>query len=151
MIKGGTSVNTIAADASLELDLRSVSPQALDEVIFKVLSLVEEFDQKGGDRIKFTAEVIGDRPAGEIPADHPLVKLAIECHARHGIESRLNIGSTDANEPLSRGLPAICIGLTTGGGAHSKGEYLDIPPLAQGLEILTEIVHTAFNRGINLP
>jgi len=149
MITGGTSVNTIAAEASLELDLRSVNTQALDVLIGQVLAIVEETNRKYGDVIISKAEVIGDRPAGEIPADHPLVKLASRCYGRVGTNVKLNIGSTDANIPLSRGLPAICVGLTTGGGAHTMGEYIDIRPLEQGLGTLVDIIQTVFQRGIN--
>jgi tripeptide aminopeptidase len=149
MITGGTSVNTIASDASLELDLRSVNTQALNVLIGQVLSIVEEANRKGGDAMLVKEEVIGNRPAGEIPADHPLVKLAMECYARKETNVKLNIGSTDANEPLSKGIPAICVGLTTGGGAHTVGEYIDTQPLAQGLGILVDIIQTIFRRGID--
>ena len=57
-----------------------------------------------------------------------------------GIEPHLNIGSTDANLPLSRGLPAVTIGLTTGGGAHSVHEYLNLAPLEKGMEQAVELV-----------
>jgi len=144
VITGGTSVNTIAADASFELDLRSESTRVLKNLIEQVESLVEDADRKGGEAVRVNAEVIGDRPAGEIPADHPLVKTAIECFARNGIKAKLNIGSTDANVPLSRGLPAICVGLTTGGGSHTLGEYIDTKPVAQGLGIVVEIIQTIF-------
>jgi acetylornithine deacetylase/succinyl-diaminopimelate desuccinylase-like protein len=144
VITGGTSVNTIAADASFELDLRSESTRVLMNLIEQVESLVEDADRKGGEAVRVNAEVIGDRPAGEIPADHPLVKTAIECFARNGIKAKLNIGSTDANVPLSRGLPAICVGLTTGGGSHTLGEYIDTKPVAQGLGIVVEIIQTIF-------
>lgn len=151
MITGGTSVNTIAADASFELDLRSESTQVLNNLIEQVEFLVEEADQKGGAAVKVSAEVIGDRPAGEIPADHPLVKAAIECFTRNGIRVKLNIGSTDANVPLSRNLPAICVGLTTGGGSHTLGEYIDTKPVAQGLGIVVDIIQAIFRLGINHP
>lgn len=149
LINGGISVNTIASDASLELDLRSVSPHELEVIIGQVMSLVEEANRNGGDSIKVVAEMIGDRSAGEISADHPLVKLAMECYARKGVNLKLNIGSTDANEPLRRGVPAICVGLTTGGGAHSLGEYIDTQPLPQGLELLVDLIQSIFQQGIN--
>jgi tripeptide aminopeptidase len=151
MITGGTSVNTVAADASLELDLRSVSPHALQVVVDQVMSLVDEANHKGGEPIKVSAEVIGDRPAGEISSDHPLVKLAMESYATKGMSAKLNIGSTDANEPLNRGIPAICIGLTTGGGAHTMGEFIDTQPLAQGLVIMVDLIQAIFKQGINNP
>jgi acetylornithine deacetylase/succinyl-diaminopimelate desuccinylase-like protein len=144
-ILGGTSVNTIAAEASCELDLRSESPQGLSAVIEHVLALIEEANSRNVKGVEVSAEVIGDRPTGEIPIDHPLVKLALDCHARHGINAKLNIASTDANVPLSRGLPAICIGLTTGGGAHTVGEYINTRPLFQGLSVLVDLIQAINN------
>jgi acetylornithine deacetylase/succinyl-diaminopimelate desuccinylase-like protein len=59
---------------------------------------------------------------------------------KQGLSPRLDIGSTDANAPLSRGYPAVCIGLTKGGGAHSASEYIEIAPLALGLAQLEACV-----------
>jgi di/tripeptidase len=67
----------------------------------------------------------------------------------NGLEAKLNIGSTDANEPLSRGLPAICLGLTTGGGSHTTAEYIDVKPVGQGFGILVDLVHAVFREGID--
>jgi tripeptide aminopeptidase len=139
VISGGTTINTIAAEASLQLDLRSLSPSVLDTVSHQVEELVEVENFKGGEEIYIHSEVIGERPAGEIPAEHPLVKMAFECHIQNGVDPKLNVGSTDANIPLSRGYPAICMGLTTGGGAHTTSEYIDIPPVGQGLGILADL------------
>jgi len=141
-IQGGTSVNTIAPEASLELDLRSEGTQALATLIEHVQKLVERANRPN--QVQFTAEVIGNRPAGEIAPDHPLVRLAVDCHEAQDLHPQLNVGSTDANVPLSQGLPAICIGLTTGGDAHTVGEYVDIPPLKQGLAQLTRFVERAY-------
>ncbi len=140
VISGGTTINTIAAEASLQLDLRSLSPSMLDTVSNQVEDLVEVENLKGGEEIYIHADVIGERPAGEIPAEHPLVKMAFECHIQNGVDPKLNVGSTDANIPLSRGYPAICMGLTTGGGAHTTSEYIDIPPVGQGLGILVDLI-----------
>jgi tripeptide aminopeptidase len=148
VITSGTSVNTIAAEASFELDLRSESLQALHNLIGQVESLVGEADRKSGKAVRVNSDVIGDRPAGEIPADHALVKLATECIAGSGINARLKIGSTDANVPLSRGIPAICVGLTMGRGAHTLGEYIDTEPVTQGLGILVDLVQAIFRVGI---
>jgi len=147
VISGGTSVNTIAAEASLELDLRSESPEVLNHLIDEVETLVKEADQRGGQVVRVSAQVIGDRPAGELSTNHPLVTIAIECFAREGIPVKLNIGSTDANIPLSRGYPAICIGLTTGGGSHTLGEYIETKPVAQGFRILVDLVHSIYRIG----
>jgi tripeptide aminopeptidase len=140
MITGGTSVNTIAAEASCELDLRSENAQVLTSLSDRVLKLVDEANLKYKQAVKVKAEVIGERPAGEIPGNHPLVSLGVDCYAANGIQAKLNIGSTDANEPLSRGLPAICIGLTTGGGSHSKGEYIETQPVSLGVGTLVDLI-----------
>jgi tripeptide aminopeptidase len=137
VISGGTTVNTIAAEACLELDLRSEDPQMLENLSTQVRALVAAANQPG---IRFVVESIGHRPAGEIPADHDLVRLASRCLKAQGIEPRLNIGSTDANIPLSLGLPAICLGLTTGSGAHTMSEHINTRPLAQGLAQLVALV-----------
>jgi len=144
VISGGTTVNTIAAEASLQLDLRSTNSQALGILINQVETLVDQANQKGGDGFRVESEVIGDRPSGEIRADHSLVGLAVKSLEAYGITARLNIGSTDTNEPLSRGFPAICVGLTTGGGSHTVNEYIDIKPIAQGLGALVGLVQAVF-------
>jgi tripeptide aminopeptidase len=141
-LSGGTSVNTIAAEATMQLDLRSTSPGVLNEISSQVEALVKLANQKDGNNIRAVADLIGERPSGGIPADHTLVKLAEECHVTNGLKAKLNIGSTDANEPLSRGYPSICIGLTTGGGSHTTGEYINIKSLGQGLGILVDLIRS---------
>jgi di/tripeptidase len=90
-------------------------------------------------------ENIGQRPSGELPENHPLVKLAQACLRAVGIEPRLNIGSTDANLPLSLGFPSITIGLTAGGKAHTIYEYIQVAPLDKGLEQLVRLVSQAWD------
>jgi tripeptide aminopeptidase len=141
IIRGGTSVNTIAAEASLQLDLRSAGPETLVDLTRKVEALVSESTRPD---MNFQAEIIGQRPAGEIPADHPLVELAADILKKQGLEPRLNIGSTDANIPLSQGLPCVCVGLTNGSGAHTVKEYIHTQPLEVGMNQLVELVTRAF-------
>jgi tripeptide aminopeptidase len=142
VISGGSSVNTIAAEAMLELDLRSEDSAMLEEVVRQVEQIVT-MPQKPGVAVNWKA--IGNRPAGEIPAEHPLVRLAQDCLRAVGLDPRLNISSTDANLPLSLGLPAVTIGLTTGGRAHTVHEYINIPPLEKGLEQLVRLVSKAWD------
>lgn len=136
-IAGGTSVNTIAAEATLELDLRSEGWNVLEKIASEVEDIVRESNRAG---VEIEAQVIGQRPAGEIPADHPLVQLAITCLQEVGFNPHLNIGSTDANQPLSRGLPAVTIGLTTGSGAHTVHEYIHVDLLEKGMEQVVRLV-----------
>jgi di/tripeptidase len=80
-----------------------------------------------------------------LPEDHPLVKLAKRCLTDQGVEPVVSIGSTDASIPLSRGLPAICIGMTTGKGAHSLQEFIHTKPLVKGMAQLLGIVEGVCN------
>ncbi len=141
VISGGTSINTIASQAYLELDLRSEDLDTLEELAGRVEALTQAFKIP---EVQFECEVIGHRPKGEISSRHPLVRLAQRSLKSLGIQPCLNIGSTDANIPLSRGIPAICLGLTTGGGAHTVNEYINIPPLTQGLQQLVLVVKGAY-------
>jgi acetylornithine deacetylase/succinyl-diaminopimelate desuccinylase-like protein len=141
-ISGGTSVNTIASEAELELDLRSESWETLEEMARRVEELVEAARREG---VEVDAVVIGERPAGEIPVEHPLVQKALASLREAGLEPRLNIGSTDANLPLSRGLPALAVGLTTGSGAHTVHEYINTEPLTKGLEQIVRLVSRAWD------
>lgn len=141
IITGGTSINTIAAQAALELDLRSENPAALDLLVSQVETLALKAARKD---VRFSLQVIGHRPAGEIAAEHPLVGLAQRCLEKQGVPPRLNIGSTDANIPFSQGYPAVCIGLSTGAGAHTMKEFIHLPPLAKGLAQLVDLVQGAY-------
>jgi acetylornithine deacetylase/succinyl-diaminopimelate desuccinylase-like protein len=142
VISGGSSVNTIAAEAMLELDLRSESTATLEKVAGQVEQIVQTARKPG---VTIELDVIGQRPSGEIPAEHPLVKLAQDCLRAVGIEPHLNIGSTDANLPLSLGLPSVTIGLTTGGRGHTVHEFINIPPLEKGMEQLVKLVSKAWD------
>jgi acetylornithine deacetylase/succinyl-diaminopimelate desuccinylase-like protein len=137
VIAGGSSVNTIAAEAHLDLDLRSEDQSTLCDLVSKVDSVIQNFQSPD---VTITSEMTGQRPIGEISQDHPLVEIAVKGLEIVGIQPRLNIGSTDANIPLSLGYPAICIGLTTGNGAHTVNEFIHTPPLLMGVHHLLWIV-----------
>jgi acetylornithine deacetylase/succinyl-diaminopimelate desuccinylase-like protein len=136
-IRGGTSINVIPAEAWLELDLRSEGADELAELTSSVDQLIEAMGKLG---VSFEAEVIGQRPAGEMSPNHPFVKLAEECLIEQGLEPHLTSGSTDANIPLSRGYPALVLGVTKGGGAHTKNEFIEVPPVEVGMEQLVRFV-----------
>jgi tripeptide aminopeptidase len=141
LISGGTGVNVLAPEARLELDIRSESPEALEGLTRRVQNIVQAANRDG---VTSTMEMIGERPAGQIAQDHPLVKLAEACLAEQGLKASFTSGSTDANVPLSRGYPALVLGVTTGGGAHTVQEYIDIPPIENGMEQLVQFVERAF-------
>ncbi len=140
VIQGGTSVNTIAQQAALELDLRSEDAGALNTIVGQVQHIVARYQtprwQHAG--VHVTIELIGDRPAGSIGEDHPLVQAARRSLLGVGIQPQANtsISSTDANIPLSRGIPAVCIGITEGGNAHRTDEWITPELLPKGLQHL---------------
>jgi acetylornithine deacetylase/succinyl-diaminopimelate desuccinylase-like protein len=139
-MEGGTSVNTIAQRAWLELDLRSEEPQTLAAIIDQVMEIVSRYQRAAWRHrgVEVSAEVIGDRPSGGIDDDHPLVMAAIYAlnAVGHPHSTDLRMSSTDANIPLSRGIPAICVGVTDGGNAHRLQEWISTEPLARGMSHL---------------
>jgi tripeptide aminopeptidase len=141
-IAGGTSINTIAPEAWLELDLRSEDEAALRDLVRRVEELVAAVNRPGVD---LETATIGDRPAGSIKADHPFIRAAMSCLKSQGIDPSLTIGSTDANLPFSHGYPAVVLGVTTGGSAHTVNEYIDLPPVEKGIAQLVEFVTRVSN------
>lgn len=136
-ISGGTSVNVIASEASFDLDLRSEGQESLAALVAAAERLIQSGNRPG---VKMEAQVIGQRPAGQIPADHPLVTLAMDCLREQDLEAGLISGSTDANVPLSKGYPAIVLGVTTGGSAHTLHEYIHTEPIIKGMGQLIRFV-----------
>src|SRR3990172_2449144 len=140
-IGGGTSVNTIAREAALELDLRSEDPDTLAELVGQVESLIRDAAAPG---LAVTHAVTSQRPPGSIPIDHPLVQLAAESLRTLGAEPVYERGSTDANIPLSLGLPAVVIGLCKGSNAHRPDEYIETNMLENGMKQLLMVVLGAY-------
>lgn len=129
-IEGGTSVNTIASEASALVDMRSSDAEALKELVDRVGSIVAT---AAGDGLTADVEVLGERPAGDCPRSHPLVGAAGNVLREVGFEPVFDASSTDANIPISLGIPALCIGITHGGLGHTTSEYIEVPPIATGL------------------
>ncbi len=137
-IGGGTSINTLAAEAWMELDLRSAGADALMELTHQVEKLIQTANRPD---VRFEAQLVGQRPAGEMSVRHPFVRLAESCLREEGIQPNLTAGSTDANIPLSKGYPALVLGLTHGGGAHTLNEYIATEPLGGGMRQLLGFVN----------
>ncbi|MDE0197460.1 MAG: M20/M25/M40 family metallo-hydrolase [Caldilineaceae bacterium] len=140
-IGGGTSVNSIAQEAWMELDLRSESPETLAWLDGQIGQIVERHAQAHSahnDGLTLRHERIGNRPAGGLPFRHPLVQAASTILQELGVKERSDgrISSTDANVPLSRNIPAVCVGLTDGGDAHRLSEWIDPLPLVKGMQQL---------------
>ncbi len=133
-INGGTSVNTIAQKASMLCEYRSDDKDCLDimEAKFK-----EIFENARTEKISVEVEKVGDRPCsmkGTIN-NMPLAEFAasiIENLA--GVKVVYSTGSTDANIPLSLGIPAIRIGVATAGNIHKREEWVEKASIPVGLE-----------------
>jgi acetylornithine deacetylase/succinyl-diaminopimelate desuccinylase-like protein len=133
LIEGGQSINTIAASAGLWLDLRAESSAALAGLETEVRKKVTALSKPD---LSFQIEVVGDRPAGSIAPEHPLVQRSLTALKAIGYRGTLENGSTDANIPLSQGCAAVTIGITRGSNAHRLDEYIETTPVMDGLRQL---------------
>jgi tripeptide aminopeptidase len=131
VIQGGRTVNTIAPEATLILDLRSEDPEALAALERAARGLVTAVAEASD--VTPAVEVVGDRTGGRLSPGHRLITLVDEAAAVVGIPATWRASSTDANVPLSHGAAAVCIGIAKGEDAHTTDEVLDISVLPQGL------------------
>ncbi len=131
-INGGTSVNTIAAEANMVIDLRSTSQQELLKLEDKVLEIIkkaaeEENKHWNRDDIQVEIKQVGDRPAGSQPSKSVIVQAALASSKAVGFEPELGSpSSTDSNVPISLGIPAVTLGGGGDfGGVHTLEEFFD--------------------------
>ncbi len=129
IMEGGTSINSIPATARTKLDLRSENPAMLDDLASLLNASVErslerENHVSRGCRLSAKIKELGSRPGGKLPDNSRLLRTVESVDVYLNIRSRIDCASTDANVPLSLGLPAVSIGAGgQGGGAHTSGEW----------------------------
>ena len=129
IIEGGTSINSIPSTARAKLDLRAEDPAVLDDLSALLSATVErslerENRNARGGRLTAKIKELGSRPGGRLPSNSPLLQTIQAVDAHLNIRSRIDCASTDANVPLSLGLPAVSIGAGGGGGgAHTRDEW----------------------------
>ena len=144
VIEGGASVNSIPSRAAVKVDLRSENDSELARL---ELSLHEAMDagvrqeiestHSVDDALKLTFRPLGVRPSGKLAEGSPLLEAIREVDTYLGTRSRLERSSTDANIPLSLGIPAVSLGGGgTGGSAHTLAEWYDPSGRALGLKRL---------------
>lgn len=132
-IQGGTSVNTIAQQAEMLYEYRSDSARDLDSMRRHFEAVVEAYRAKG---VTVRVELLGQRPCsgpvdpGQLAGLARRIGAAIEAYS--GVKPALHAGSTDCNIPLSLGIPAVCVGMVEGAGAHTREEYVEIDSLVKG-------------------
>ena len=140
-IGGGTSLNCIPQTAWFDVDLRSEDPRALatlDDTVQRVLQqvLVEMNRTRLPGTAPLTMDVgrVGDRPSGLTPRSHPLVQTAVAATRAVGHEHQLACASTDANVPISLGVPAVALGAGgRSGDAHLPTEWYENDKGALGI------------------
>lgn len=133
MVSGGTSVNSISADGTMEIDLRSESAAALAAIDAKLQvalreALAEERARwpKSKVALDLKIDTMGLRPAGTTPDTASVVRIAQAAATVMKVDADLNTSSTDANIPMSLNVPAVTLdGGGTGRGAHSLDEWYD--------------------------
>ncbi len=142
-VSGGESMNAIPAHASIDIDVRATQQQLLERTDSELRAIVRAAVRaetatvnaarrtqtqfaNAASAFRHEVVVLGDRPCGVLPAEHEFVQLAEAASRQYGIEPVSAIASTDANIPLSLGIPAITIGGGgSGGGAHTIHEWYD--------------------------
>ena len=154
VVSGGTSVNSIPVEMSMDVDMRSESPEELRKLVDAFQRVVREaVDEENKTRsttegrIAADVKLIGDRPAGETPLSSSLVEITTAAVKAYGLKPTYNISSTDSNIPISMGVEAVTIGRGPGGRSHSLDEWTDVEKKSavQAAEVTLAIVLGAAN------
>ena len=134
VVGGGTSVNSIPFESWMEVDMRSESAAELQKIETQfraaMQQAVDEENQARSTaqgRITVDLKLIGDRPSGQTPRDSAIVETAAAVVRAMGRTPRFSFSSTDANLPISLGIPAITVDSGgRGGRAHALDEWIDV-------------------------
>lgn len=150
-IEGGTTVNSIAQSAWMEVDLRSVSAEELASIDKEMKAAVakavdeENAGRAAGMKITIELKLIGERPVGKQPEDAPIIQTILAADKALGITPNRTASSTDSGMPQRFGIPSVTIG--SGGtwrGMHSLGETFDMTESYRGTQrVLAAIVSVA--------
>ncbi|MGD0831878.1 MAG: M20/M25/M40 family metallo-hydrolase [Terracidiphilus sp.] len=145
-ISGGTSVNSIPEIAQAAVDFRSTSAEqlvrmevglhrAVEDAVERVNAKAKSAETDSRGLLSFVIDLIGDRPAAQLPASSPLLEALLAVDRHLGLRTEQRLGSTDANLPLSLGVPSLSIGAGgEGGGAHTLAEWYSAKNREAGLK-----------------
>lgn len=136
-VAGGDSVNSIPSSCAMKVDLRSHTQEGLDALDAQVLQILNDaVSQENAARntqagkVQLEIKPIGNRPAGHTPHDSVLVQACAKALHAHDIPHGFGFSSTDANVPMSLGIPAVRLGSGgSGGRAHTVHEWIDVEPV----------------------
>ena len=136
VLTAGTAINVLPDTATAEIDLRCEDGQRLQEAAARLTEIVSVPEPQ----LVISVQPLGHRPGGRIAADHPLLEAARRAREAAGLPpAKEEASSTDANAAHGLGIPAITVGISTGGNAHRLDDYVDIPPIAAGLRSLEQL------------
>ena len=145
VIEGGTSVNTIAQEASMLCEYRSNDRECLETMRVFFEKTFEAYRAMG---VEVEVELVGDRPCG---GDVPQEKLdALIARADSAVRELFDAepihgpSSTDANIPLAAGIPAICVSAAVGRGCHTRQEEIDLDQLPNGAKLSMRLMQEYF-------
>ena len=139
-IGGGTSINAIASEAWMEVDLRSgdmASLRTLEKQFRQAVTdaVTQENARWNSSALTVSIDTVGMRPAGRLPSSAPIVQAAISVSKALNLPLSFSEGSTDANLPLSLGIPAVTIDAGgRGSGAHTENETYDATDAWKGTQ-----------------
>lgn len=150
LLGGGTSVNTIPSSAWMDVDLRSESPDeltTLDRAFHIAMSRGVEDENRvrsiEAGHIELALELLGERPSGHTAQSTTLIRQTTAAIRATGLQPSFGWSSTDANLPMSLGIPAIAIDTgVEGDRAHAPDEWIDVErgPTVNALQRLLLIV-----------
>jgi len=138
VVGGGTSVNSIPFESWMEVDIRSETKEELNRAVENFTRLMHEAVEEENrarstsqGKIEIDVKLIGDRPFGEIFQTAPIVQTAAAVIRALGMVPTFGLSSTDANIPLSMGIPAITLESGgTGSRNHTLDEWIDVEKTA---------------------
>ena len=144
IIEGGTSVNTIAQEARILYEIRSVDAECMEDMRQFFQETIRHFQAEG---MQLEVKQVGERPCAGIMEKfaklrmEKLVKQTCETiYKVTGQEAALEAASTDANIPLSLGIPALTLGTITGGKAHTREEWIDLDRQRTGMNLVLQLI-----------
>jgi len=145
LIDGGTGVNAIAARASATVEWRSTDQAELDRQVARLAAL------EAGAGLRLSVERLDSRPAGSVPATHPLVAAIQRARRSVGLPATTADGSTDANAALAAGIPAVALGCCQGENMHAPTERIRADSIVTGARqlraVLQEVLEPLVPRG----
>jgi tripeptide aminopeptidase len=141
VIAGGRTVNTIAEEAHLLLEMRALDEAPLGAFTDELAAL------SVAEPLEVFLEAVGHRSAGRLPRDSELLAAVRAARTELGLSDQLDSGSTDANAALAQGIPALSIGMAYGADMHTLAEWIETDSLELGRRQLELVVMQLLGSG----